>query len=104
MVPWARPNPVFEVMSGVVDTDVFATPVNFPFIATAGDGVHVLPKGTPVGAGHPVPARRCGRLRRRSDRASIRPEAEGEKAARRRIHRAIATGASWYRNNARAAR
>ena len=43
-----RPNGVIDVLSGVVDTDAFATPVNFPFVVTAGDGVHVLPKGTPL--------------------------------------------------------
>ena len=59
-----RPNGVVELLSGVVDTDAFETPVNFPFVATAPDGVHVLAEGHAVGAGDPVPARRCGDPRR----------------------------------------
>ena len=101
MVPWARPNPVFQVLSGVVDTDVFAAPVNFPFFATAGDGVHVLPKGTPLV--QVIPFRRADAAVSSSiESAPVRPETEGDKAVRQRIHRAISTGASWYRNNARA--
>jgi Family of unknown function (DUF6065) len=101
--PLNRSNPVFQALSGVVDTDEFATPVNFPFITTAGDGVHVLPKGTPVV--QVIPFRRGdAAIASTIGTTSIRPESDGEKAARRRIHRAIAAGASWYRNNARAAR
>ena len=39
---------MFEVLSGFVDTDTYVAPVNFPFVATAGDGIHTLPKGTPL--------------------------------------------------------
>lgn len=98
-----RPNGVFETMSGVVDTDAFATPVNFPFVATAPDGVHVLPKGTPIVQVIPF---------RRDDAAvaatigteSVCEESDDERAERRRTARAISAGASWYRTHARAAR
>lgn len=84
-----RPNPVFEVMSGVVDTDSFVTPVNFPFVATANDGVHVLLKGTPLVQVIPF---------RRDDSAismsvgiePVRAETDTEKRERTRIHRASA--------------
>ena len=46
--PLNRPNGVFEVLSGFVDTDTYVAPVNFPFVVTAADGVYVLPKGTPL--------------------------------------------------------
>jgi hypothetical protein len=46
--PLNRPNGVFEVLSGFVDTDTYVAPVNFPFVAIADDGVHTLPKGTPL--------------------------------------------------------
>src|SRR5919106_1332496 len=46
--PINRPNGVIEVISGLVDTDSYRSPVNFPFVAVAPDGVHSLKKGTPL--------------------------------------------------------
>ena len=93
-----RPNGVVELFSGVVDTDSFPTPVNLPFIATAADGVHVLPKGTPLV--QVIPFRR--------DDASIagrvRAENEEESATRVRARRSVLSGGSWYRRTARAKR
>lgn len=98
-----RPNGVFEVMSGVVDTDTFATPVNFPFVTTAGDGVHVLAKGTPIG--QVIPFRRADAAIAISvETECVRAENDVERDDRRRIHRAIGAGRSWYRHHARAQR
>jgi hypothetical protein len=96
--PLNRPNSVVTVMSGVVDTDRFPTPVNFPFVVSAPDGVHVLPKGTPLV--QVIPFRR--------DHAAIdgtvRAERQSERDTRTRSHRAVMAGGSWYRRHARAAR
>src|SRR5688572_27216509 len=48
MPPLNRPNQVFEVLAGVVDTDRYQSIIHFPFFATGSDGVHVLEKGTPI--------------------------------------------------------
>ncbi len=58
--PINRPNGVIEVLSGLVDTDSYTSPVNFPFVAIAPDGVHTLDKGNPAGPGHPIPPSRRG--------------------------------------------
>ena len=101
--PLNRPNPVFEVLSGIVDTDAFATPVNFPFVAIAEDGVHELRKGTPLV--QVIPFRRADTaISSAIGSASIRPENDAEKSTRERLHRAIAACGSWYRNHARAER
>jgi len=98
MPPLNRPQEVVTVLSGVVDTDSFPTPVNFPFIAIADDGVHVLPKGMPLVQVIPF---------RRTDAAigaSVRPESTEEAAERKRTHRAIGTDTGWYRRYARGSR
>ena len=82
----------------MVDTDTYLTPVNFPFIATAPDGVHTLKQGSSLVQVVPF---------RRADAAisdSIRVEHEQESAMRRRIHRNTLAGDGWYRRHARALR
>ena len=62
------------------------------------DGVHVLPKGTPLVQVIPF---------RRTDAAigaSVRPESTDEAAERKRTHRAIGTGNRWCRRYARGPR
>lgn len=93
-----RANAVVEIFSGVVDTDSYAPPVNFPFVAIAPDGVYSLPKGTPLV--QVVPFRRDST----SITGSVRAETEREGEERRRIHRSTNSGAGWYRRNARASR
>jgi Family of unknown function (DUF6065) len=96
--PVNRPNPVIEVLSGLVDTDSYRSPVNFPFVATASDGVYSLKKGTPLVQVIPF---------RRADvalRASIRAETEEEGAEREHIRRSTHAGEGWYKRHARAAR
>jgi hypothetical protein len=37
--PLNRPNGIFEVLAGVVDTDTYRAPIHFPFFATGKDGL-----------------------------------------------------------------
>jgi hypothetical protein len=96
--PINRPNGVIEVLSGLVDTDTYRSPVNFPFVAVAPDGVYTLKKGTPLVQVIPF---------RRSELAldaSIRVESQEEGEERERIRRSTHAGDGWYRRHARAAR
>jgi uncharacterized protein DUF6065 len=96
--PINRPDTVIEVLSGVVDTDSYRSPVNFPFVAVAPDGVYTLPKGTPLVQVIPF---------RRSDaalEASIRVETNAEAEEREQIRRSTHAGEAWYKRHARAAR
>lgn len=96
--PVNRPNGIFEVLSGVVDTDRYRSPVNFPFVATASDGVYALEKGMPLVQVIPF---------RRVDAAlegSVRSETEREGAERDHIRRSTQAEEGWYKRNARAAR
>ncbi|WP_433294504.1 DUF6065 family protein [Pseudonocardia sp. CA-142604] len=95
--PLNRPNDVVQLFAGLVDTDVYTAPVNLPFIATGADGVHTLPKGTPLV--QVVPFRRDTGLT-----ASIGPETDDERDTRRRVHRNTQAGDGWYRRMARARR
>jgi Family of unknown function (DUF6065) len=94
--PLNRPNGVVEVLSGVVDTDVYVSPVNFPFVALAEDGVHTLPKGTPLVQAIP--------FRRDNLDFAVHAESEREASERERVFRNTLAGAGWYRRRSRAAR
>jgi hypothetical protein len=96
--PLNRPDPVFTCASGVVDTDVYASPVHFPFFATAPDGVYTLAKGTPLVQVIP--------FRRESVplEATIRAETVEEAAMRTRILRSTIAEDGWYRRASRAVR
>jgi hypothetical protein len=96
--PINRPNGVIEVLSGLVDTDSYKSPVNFPFIAIAPDGVHTLKEGTPLVQVIPF---------RRADTAlegSIRAESKQEGEEREHIRRSTHAGEGWYKRHARAKR
>lgn len=93
-----RPNPVFEILAGVVDTDTYHSLIHFPFVATAADGVHVLAKGTPLV--QVIPFRRA----EAGLKATIRAERSEEAADRVRIMRNTLAGEGWYRRFARAQR
>ena len=96
--PVNRPNGVIEVLSGLVDTDAYTSPVNFPFVAVAPDGVYTLKKGTPLVQVVPF---------RRTDialEASIRAETAEEGEERERIRRSTHAGEAWYKRHARSAR
>ncbi|GEM_PF-6275835 len=55
--PLNRPNPVVEIVAGVVDTDTYQSLIHFPFFATADDGVYTLERGHACRADHCLPAR-----------------------------------------------
>jgi hypothetical protein len=96
--PVNRPHPVFEALSGVVDTDTYHAFINFPFFATAPDGLYVIEKGTPIVQVIPF---------RRGDvqiEGVVRSETPEEAETRERIFRATNSGECWYRNEARAPR
>lgn len=93
-----RYNPLFDVVAGVVDTDLYRAQIHFPFFATGPDGVHTIEKGTPLVQIIPFP--------RKSRELAFRvaTETENESQDRRRIHRNTLAGASWYRREVRAGR
>ena len=95
--PLNRHDPTVEILSGIVDTDRYTAPVNLPFVATAGDGVHVIAKGTPLA--QVIPFERSTELE-----GVVRAEREDEADERERIRRATLAGSGWYRRNARSAR
>jgi hypothetical protein len=82
----------------LVDTDNYKSPVNFPFVAIAPDGVHTLEKGTPLV--QVIPFKRADTALE----ASIRAETEREGEERERIRRSTQAGEGWYKRRARAAR
>ena len=96
--PLNRKQSVFEILSGVVDTDTYQSLIHFPFIATAGDGTHTLEKGTPLV--QVIPFRR--------DAAhvdgDVRAERPDERETREKILRNTQASEGWYRKVARAAR
>lgn len=96
--PLNRGHPVIDVLAGVVDTDKYTSLINFPFIATAPDGVYTLEKGTPLVQVIPF---------RRHDPDigwEIRSETPGEAEERIKILRNTRAGEGWYRKEARAKR
>ncbi|MEN3149210.1 DUF6065 family protein [Neorhizobium sp. IRAMC:178] len=96
--PLNRPNGVFEVVAGVVDTDTYQSEIHFPFFATGEDGLHVLERGTPIV--QVIPFRR-----ETSDLAAdIRAESAAEGTVRKTILRKTLASDGWYRRFARAQR
>ena len=87
--PLNHANDVVQMLSGVVDTDRYRAPVNFPFVTIADDGVHVLEKGTPLVQVIP--------FQRDDMEADVRAETADEAADRERIHRSTLAGAGAYR-------
>ena len=96
--PLNRPNGVFEVVSGVVDTDTYTSEIHFPFLATGPDGLHIIEKGSPLV--QVIPFRRDGSHLE----AEIRAESYEEGETRKRILRNTQASAGWYREKARAPR
>lgn len=98
VAPLNRPDGVVEVLSGVVDTDIYTSPVNFPFVAIAGDGVHTLAKGTPIV--QVIPFRR----EESPLEGVVRAESQDEAAEHERVLRNTLAAAGWYRRESRRAR
>jgi len=96
--PLNRPNGVFEVVAGVVDTDTYQSEIHFPFFATGEDGLHVLERGMPIV--QIIPFRR-----ETTDLdGDIRAESEEERTTRKTIFRKTLAADGWYRKFARAQR
>lgn len=98
--PLNRPHPMFEIASGIVDTDMYRANIHFPFFATPNDGVYVVEKGTPIA--QVIPFRRDASALLMD--ATIMAETVAQEADRERIRRATSTGSGWYRTEARAPR
>lgn len=96
--PLNRPNGLFEVVAGIVDTDTYRSPIHFPFFATGDDGLHVVEKGSPMVQVIPF---------RRKDSelaAEIRAETATESETRTKILRNTTGSQGWYRLFSRAQR
>lgn len=98
IAPMNRPNGIFEIISGVVDTDTYRAPIHFPFFATAPDGLYELDKGTPIA--QVIPFRRADA----DMKAFIGAESSDEAADRTAAHRNTRAASGWYRTDARAKR
>ena len=98
--PINRPDPRFEIASGLVDTDAYRTLIHFPFFATVGDGVYVVEKGTPLAQIIPF-QRSASPLGMRAD---VRVETDAEARERERLRRVTNADVGWYRENARSQR
>jgi hypothetical protein len=96
--PLNRANPVIEVIAGIVDTDTYTSLINFPFFATADDGVYTLERGAPLVQVIP--------FRREATHipGEVRAERAEEAEERKRILRSTQAGEGWYRRVARAMR
>ncbi len=46
--PMHNPNPYFTIFEGLVDTDVYSAPVNFPFVLKDTTKEILIPAGTPI--------------------------------------------------------
>ena len=96
--PLNRPNSVFEIVAGIVDTDSYVSLVHFPFFAIGADGMHTLDKGTPLV--QVLPFQRASTTLP----GEIKVETPDDAAARQRILRNTQAGDGWYRKFARAPR
>lgn len=96
--PLNRPNGIFEIVSGVVDTDSYTAEIHFPFFATGTDGLHIIEKGAPIAQVIPF-ERKALELS-----ADICAESEDEKQDRARVFRNTISSDGWYRKFARAQR
>lgn len=96
--PLNRPNGLFQVLAGVVDTDTYRAPVHFPFIPTGPDGLHVIEKGSPLV--QVIPFRRDAA----AIGAEIRAETGAEAGEREAVTRNTRAASGWYRTEARASR
>lgn len=96
--PLNRPNGIFELVSGVVDTDTYTAEIHFPFFATGADGLHIIEKGAPLVQVIPF-ERKALELT-----ADIRAEGKDEEQDRRRVFRNTIASDGWYRKIARSPR
>ena len=96
--PMNRPNGIFEIVSGIVDTDTYTSEIHFPFFATGPEGLHIVEKGSPIV--QVIPFRRdTAHLE-----ADIGPETREDEESRVKILRNTLAATGWYREFARARR
>jgi hypothetical protein len=93
-----RPSSVVEIVAGIVDTDSYQSLINFPFFATAEDGVYILERGTPLVQVIPFHRKTTHLV------GKVRSETVAEGETRERILRSTQASDGWYRMFARAAR
>lgn len=96
--PLNRPNGIFQIVAGVVDTDTYRSPIHFPFFATGEDGLHVIAKGSPLV--QVIPFRRVATALP----AEIRAARPDEAKTSQRIFRNTLAMQGWYRRFARSER
>lgn len=96
--PLNRPNGIFDIIAGIVDTDTYRAPVHFPFFPTGPDGLHVIEKGSPMV--QVIPFKRDSV----EISAEIRAETPDEASDRERVNRSTKASEGWYRTDARAPR
>jgi hypothetical protein len=96
--PLNRPNPVVEIVAGIVDTDSYVSLIHFPFFAVAADGIYTLEQGTPLV--QIIPFQRAATALP----VEIKVETPNDAATRQRILRNTKAGDGWYRKFARAPR
>ena len=96
--PLNRPNGIFEIVSGVVDTVTYQSEIHFPFFAGGEAGLHVLERGMPIV--QIIPFKRDAT----DIEAVIRSESAEEANTRKSILRKTQASDGWYRKFARAPR
>ena len=52
--PMHNPNNIFTILSGLVDTDTYTAPVNFPFVLNDIKWEGIIPAGTPIAQAIPI--------------------------------------------------
>lgn len=96
--PLNRPNGLFDVVAGIVDTDTYRSLIHFPFFATAEDGLYTIEKGSPMVQVIPF-------KRQATDLpCEIRAERPEETQLRKKVLRNTLASSGWYRLFARAKR
>ncbi|MGE0212336.1 MAG: DUF6065 family protein [Parvibaculaceae bacterium] len=103
--PLNRPSLPISVVAGVVDTDRYASLINFPFFAAAEDGVYTLDRGTPLVQVIPFRREDTGlSMAKLAETAVTRGERPKEGELRDSIRRNTLASEGWYRRFARANR
>lgn len=97
VAPLNRTHPGFDMLSGIVDTDSYRSPVHFPFFPPAADGLYTIDAGTPIV--QVIPFRRDASALAMT--AEIRAETDPEADTRERVRRSTMARTGWYRTEAR---
>lgn len=71
--PMHNPNSIFTILPGIVDTDTYESPVNFPFVLDKVEWQGLIPAGTPIA--QVIPFRRNDWAMRLGDDKDLRRQA-----------------------------